>query len=395
MCEAVVLEGEGVFGALPKYDGGTYTFLIDYLPYVSGDGMEHRDSTIITGTGNLRDAAPRLIGSVSHEFFHSWNVKRIRPKSLEPFDFERADMSGELWFAEGFTNYYGPLALKRAGLMPLDRFVRGMGFAVNAVLTAPGRKVFDVIGMSRLAPFVDAATSIDPTNEGNNFISYYTYGQALALGLDLLIREQFPGKSLDDWMRTMWREHPDIDKPYTLPDLQQTLGETVGNPEFAAQFFQHHIYGKEPMDYERVVAAAGLVLRKSSPGQAWIGPARGLSFTEKYADVLAYAQRDSPLYNAGVDKGDHILEWDGKTLKSAAEFDNWLAGHKPGDVVKLKIVRRNGPADVQMTLAENPNVELVTFEDAHRTVTPEITAFRQSWLGSKALHPLPAIDKMP
>ncbi|HZS53654.1 MAG TPA: PDZ domain-containing protein [Bryobacteraceae bacterium] len=395
MCEAVVLEEEGVFGALPKYDGGTYTFLIDYLPYVSGDGMEHRDSTIITGTGNLRDAAPRLIGSVSHEFFHSWNVKRIRPKSLEPFDFERADMSGELWFAEGFTNYYGPLALKRAGLMPLDRFVRGMGFAVNAVLTAPGRKVFDVIGMSRLAPFVDAATSIDPTNEGNNFISYYTYGQALALGLDLLIREQFPGKSLDDWMRTMWREHPDIDKPYTLPDLQQTLGETVGNPEFAAQFFQHHIYGKEPMDYERVVAAAGLVLRKSSPGQAWIGPARGLSFTEKYADVLAYAQRDSPLYNAGVDKGDHILEWDGKTLKSAAEFDNWLAGHKPGDVVKLKIVRRNGPADVQMTLAENPNVELVTFEDAHRTVTPEITAFRQSWLGSKALHPLPAIDKMP
>jgi len=395
MCEAVVLEEEGVFGALPKYDGGTYTFLIDYLPYVSGDGMEHRDSTIITGTGNLRDAAPRLIGSVSHEFFHSWNVKRIRPKLLEPFDFERADMSGELWFAEGFTNYYGPLALKRAGLMPLDRFVRGMGFAVNAVLTAPGRKVFDVIGMSRLAPFVDAATSIDPTNEGNNFISYYTYGQALALGLDLLIREQFPGKSLDDWMRTMWREHPDIDKPYTLPDLQQTLGETVGNPEFAAQFFQHHIYGKEPMDYERVVAAAGLVLRKSSPGQAWIGPARGLSFTEKYADVLAYAQRDSPLYNAGVDKGDHILEWDGKTLKSAAEFDNWLAGHKPGDVVKLKIVRRNGPADVQMTLAENPNVELVTFEDAHRTVTPEITAFRQSWLGSKALHPLPAIDKMP
>ncbi len=166
MCEAVVLEEEGVFGALPRYDGGTYTFLIDYLPYASGDGMEHRDSTVITGTGNLTDSASRLIGTVSHEFFHSWNVKRIRPKSLEPFDFEHADMSGELWFAEGFTNYYGILVLKRTGLSSLDQFARSMGMAVNNILSAPGREVFDVIDMSRMAPFVDAATSIDPNNMG-------------------------------------------------------------------------------------------------------------------------------------------------------------------------------------------------------------------------------------
>lgn len=395
MCEAVVLEEESVFGAFPKYDGGTYTFLIDYLPYASGDGMEHRDSTVISGTGNLKDSASRMIGTVSHEFFHSWNVKRIRPKSLEPFDFERADMSGELWFAEGFTNYYGILALRRAGLSSLDEFVRGMGLAVNNVLTAPGREVFDVIDMSRLAPFVDAATSIDPNNMGNNFISYYTYGQALAFGIDLMIRELFPGKSLDDWMRTMWREHPDMDKPYTLADLQNTLGETVGSSEFATQIFQHHIYGKEPVDYGSVVGAGGLVLRKSHAGQAWIGPARGLSFTDRGLELGNYTQRGSPLYLAGVDKGDRILEWDGKALKSMSELDDWLAKHKPGDTVALKIVRRDGPHRVQLTLQENPTEELVTFEEAGQPVTPEITAFRQNWLGSKALHPLPAIDKMP
>lgn len=395
MCEAVVLEEEGVFGAFPKYDGGTYTFLVDYLPYVSGDGMEHRDSTVISAAASLSESAPRLIGTASHEFFHSWNVKRIRPKSLEPFDFEHADMSGELWFAEGFTNYYGILVLRRAGLLTTDQFAGAMGSAVNAVLTDPGRKVFNVIDMSRQAPFADAARSIDPTNQGNNFISYYTYGQALALGIDLLIRERFPGKSLDDWMRTMWREHPDIDKPYTLDDLQKTLGETVNDAAFAAEIFRHHIYGKEPLDYAQVAAAAGLVLRKAHPGQSWVGSARGITFSDQGAELAAYAERGSPLYNAGLDKGDRIVEWDSKPLKSLNEFDNWLANHKPGDSVSLKVIRRDGPRDVQLTLAENPALELVTFERAGRPVTPEISAFRQAWLASKALHPLPAIGKMP
>lgn len=391
MCQAVVLEEEGVFGALPTYDGGTYTFLVDYLPYASGDGMEHRDSTVITGRGNLQESARYLIGAVSHEFFHSWNVKRIRPKSLEPFDFERADMSGELWFAEGFTNYYGMLVLKRIGLWSTDQLVGAMGAAVNEVLTAPGRKEFDVIDMSRMAPFVDAATSIDPTNEGNNFISYYIYGQALAFGIDLMIREQFPGKSLDDWMRVMWREHPDINKPYTLSDLEHSLAETVGSANFAAQVFEHQIIGKEPLPYSKSVSAAGLVLTKSHPGQAWVGPSRGLTFSDKSAELTTYAQRGSPLYNAGLDKGDRILEWDGKPLKSTTEFNEWLAKRKPGDTISLSVSRRNGPSEVQLTLIEDPTVQLVTFEQAGQALTPEITSFRHNWLGSKALHPLPVL----
>ena len=133
-------------------------------------------------------------------------------------------MSGELWFAEGFTSYYGPLLMERAGFSSLDDLAREMSGGVNRVLNAPGHELFSVVEMSEQAPLVDAARAVDATNFRNTFISYYTYGAALAFGLDLRIREQFPGKSLDDWMRVMWRRHRDIDEPYTLADLQSLGG---------------------------------------------------------------------------------------------------------------------------------------------------------------------------
>ena len=120
--ETIVREARHVFGEYPAFEGNTYTFIADYLPWASGDGMEHRNSTILTQHAR-RSATNRLglLDTVSHEFFHAWNVERIRPRSLEPFNFEDANMSGELWLAEGFTSYYGPLVLQRAGLIDAGR----------------------------------------------------------------------------------------------------------------------------------------------------------------------------------------------------------------------------------------------------------------------------------
>jgi predicted metalloprotease with PDZ domain len=394
MCKRVVLEEAGVFGRFPKYDTGTYTFLVDYLPYASGDGMEHRDSTVISSKGDLKTSWSSLIETVSHEFFHSWNVRRIRPRSLEPFDFDRVDMSGELWFAEGFTNYYGMLALERAGFTKLDEFAGQMGWAVNRVLTAPGRKVHSAVDMSRLAPFVDAAKSIDPNNFTNTFISYYTYGQALAFGIDLEIREHYPGKSLDDWMRAMWREHPDIDKPYTLKDLESTLAE-VTDADFAANIFARHIEGLEPLDYAALVSAAGLELRPKEPQMPWLGAAK-LDYSSDGAKIDGPTLRGSTLYNAGLDDGDRIVRWDNKSLANESAVREWLAKHKAGEQVSLQVRRRAGlEQSITATLVADPTVVLVSYESEHKEVTPAMKAFRAAWLSSKAIHPLSEIPAMP
>jgi len=392
MAKAVVTEEEGVFGAFPKYDGGNYTFLIDYLPYASGDGMEHRDSTVISGTRSLKQAATQNIGTVAHEFFHSWNMERIRSKGIEPFDFERANMSGELWFGEGFTNYYGPLVLKRAGLNSIDRFLQTVGGAVNTVLTAPGREVFNVVEMAQQAPFVDAATSNDPVNTQNTFISYYTYGEAIALGADLTIRTKFPGKSLDDWMRQLWKEHPDVQKPYGLEDLQTALGNATGDKGFAADFFKRHVLGKEPLEYQTLLASAGVELRKRPGNHVWLGAVR-YSLSDSGMDITGPVLRDSPAYTAGLDRGDKVLEFDGKVLKTEGDLTKWLDGHKPGDVVKLKVESRDGKKDVEVTLTESPSMEAVTFEHAGKPVTKEQLALREQWLSSKAVHALPELKK--
>jgi len=383
MCKTVVAEERGVYGEFPKYDHGTYTFLVDFLPYADGDGMEHRDSTVISGKLNLHEQSHAAIGIVSHEFFHSWNVKRIRPKSLEPFDFERADMSGELWFAEGFTNYYGILVLRRAGLESLDEFVHSMGSAVNAVLNDPGNKVLSAVGMSEQAPFVDAARSIDATNTANNFISYYTYGQALAFGIDLAIRSHYPGKSLDDWMRAMWREHPDVDRPYTLDDLEHTLAE-VTDQEFAHEMFSEHISGLKPLDYEHLVTPAGLALSLAHPGQPWLGFTR-LNSSDAGLELTGPSLRGSPLYSAGIDSGD-VIQTCGQeemAVKNLSSLISCMAKRKPGDTVTFHVKGRGGARDVAVTLTQDPALKLASLEEAGQTVTPEMMAFRKSWLSSK------------
>ena len=123
---AIVREERAVFGELAPYDGGVYTFLADYLPWVDGDAMEHRNSTVMTSQRSIAEGRDALLDTVAHEFFHSWNVERIRPVSLEPFALTDVNMSGELWLAEGFTNYYGSLATVRSGVASFEDFVANL-----------------------------------------------------------------------------------------------------------------------------------------------------------------------------------------------------------------------------------------------------------------------------
>src|SRR6185503_11236772 len=159
--QKIVNEEAAIFGEFPAFDTGTYTFLGDYVPWGGGDGMEHRNSTVVASPVSLRNPGMVLdaLDTVSHEFFHAWNVERIRPASLEPFNFEEANISGELWLAEGFTQYYGPLIMTRAGLSAPD--AAGLVRNAVAVINSPARRFRSAVEMSQMAPFSDAAVSID------------------------------------------------------------------------------------------------------------------------------------------------------------------------------------------------------------------------------------------
>lgn len=259
-----ILQQKAVMGELPNYDFGAYTFLACYMPNITGDGMEHRNSTFVTYTRSLANGGIlQNLGTVSHEFFHCWNVERIRPDSLEPFDFSKTNMSGELWFAEGFTNYYGDLSICRAKIISQEKYIKNLQGGFNYVWNSTGRDFFNPIEMSYQAAFVDAAKSVDPNNRRKTFISYYYYGQYLALALDLSLREQ--NLNLDDYMKLVWNNYGKNEIPYTNNDLHQTLNSFAGK-EFGNHFFNNYIYKSGMPDFERLFKIVGVELTKNDNG---------------------------------------------------------------------------------------------------------------------------------
>jgi len=383
LIKRIVPEQAGVFGELARYDWGTYTFISDYLPWASGDGMEHRNSTVLSGTLPLATGMMGNFGTVAHEFFHSWNVERIRPRTLEPFDFTRANMSGELWLAEGFTNYYGPLTTRRAGISGDAELASSLGGAVNAVINGRGRRYLSAVEMSRQAPFVDAAQSIDPQNRQNTFISYYTWGAAIAVGLDLTLRSRFPGRDLDDFMQRMWVRFGKTGIPYDIEDVQTTLGQVTGDPAFATDYFNRYIAGHEVPDYEALFAGVGFVLRKTRPGSAWLGDVAFTATSGRLA-LATGAPVGTPIYDAGLERGDVIRTLDGQPAATNGMVDSVLRRHRPGDTIAVAFESRGQAVTGRIVLAENPGLELVPAEQAG--VTPSAAALdaRHRWLASKA-----------
>jgi predicted metalloprotease with PDZ domain len=369
-----------IFGELPEFDFGTYTFIADYLPYVSGDGMEHRNSTILASTQSFVEADYGQLGTLSHEFIHAWNVERIRPTSLEPFDFERANMSDSLWFAEGFTSYYGELAIRRAGESSVSDFAESLTYWVNTVSNAPGRNFSGPTGMSMRAPFVDAATAIDPTNFDNIHISYYTYGAAIALALDLAIRENYEGLSLDSLMQAMWVEYGKTGRPYTNDDIRAALAEVTGSELFARRFFDRYVDDSELPDYAALLENAGMRLQLAHASSAWAGPV-SFEFDGKEAIISNNTIIGTPLYDAGLDRGDQVVAVDRLKITSQGRWNNALRRYEPGETATIRYVQRGIERTAELTFDADPTLEIVTVEAAGDDASREQLAFREAWLG--------------
>jgi len=384
--EKIVRESMTIFGEYPVFDTGTYTFLADYLPGNGGDGMEHRNSTVVSGRGNVRSG----LGTASHEFFHAWNVERIRPQGLEPFNYEEANLTDSLWVAEGFTQYYGSLIMGRAGLSDVKRTVAGMGSLANAVINGSGRQFRSAVEMSHMAPFTDAARAVDPTNFSSTFISYYTYGGAIALGLDLSLRDKTNGKvTLDDYMRTLWKTYGKpggpqpglVAKPYALTDLRDRLVDVSGDRAFAEDFYRRYMIGREVVDYARLLERAGVVLRKRNAGRAWAGDVRAAADgVNRIGNLQAPG---TPAYEAGLEQNDVIADVNGKPVASIQQFNEAVASLKPGERLTVAIKRGAATTTAVITLREDPDLEAVPIEDTGGSPTAEQKAFRDAWLGSR------------
>ncbi len=369
----VVLEQKQVFGEVPTFDYGEYIFLACYMPNATGDGMEHRNSTSIPSSRSLSNGGIETnIGTVAHEFFHIWNVERLRPKSLEPFDFSRANMSGDLWFAEGFTSYFDDLSLVRSGIISQEKYFDGLTRTFNYVWTSPARQFFNPIEMSYQAPFTDAARSVDETNRENTFISYYSYGSMLGLALDLSLREK--NLTLDGYMTLMWNRFGKPEIPYTVEDLHKTLNTFAGK-EFGDDFFNNYIYKSGMPNYEPLLRQVGVTLETKNN--------ISVGAIVRNQKILSNPKIGTSAYKAGIQKGDKLLKVGTIALDGNVDVNAVLNTFKIGEKVIVVVERFLSQKEITLTIGTNVSYELKLLDDSSKEVSKKIKQLRASWLNSK------------
>ena len=371
----IVLAQKDVFGELPAFDYGTYTFLACYMPNASGDGMEHRNATILTNTQGLAEGGmENNIGTVSHEFFHSWNVERIRPKSLEPFSFSEANMSGALWFAEGFTSYYTNFILCRAGIITPRQYIEGLSGTFNYVWNSPARQFFNPIEMSYQAPFVDAATSVDPVNRENTFISYYAYGSVLGLALDLSLREN--GLNLDDFMKEVWQAYGKNETPYSIQNLHTSLNDYAGKT-FGNTFFENYIYKSGMPDYQPLLESVGVILRQNLE-KPYLG-VRATLDGDGNGVIKSNPKIGSPAYEAGLNTGDVITAINSEAFP-VERFDTFIDQFKVGDTLKVNFERFGTAKFTSVVLKSDPEYKIYLMETEGEKPSKKQLKMRKDWL---------------
>jgi predicted metalloprotease with PDZ domain len=385
--EKIVRAEVGMWGP-PEFD--EYTFLIHFAADDrSGDGMEHLTSTQIIQPGALADPGlyEGTLGTVSHEFFHGWNVKRLRPQELGPWDFTRPLATRGLWVAEGFTNYYGHLMLRRAGIWDDREFLRRAADTIRGIESAQGSHLMSAEESSLSAPFLDDAPHAQLTNLRNTAISYYPKGELIGMVMDLLVRGRTKGKaSLDDIMRDMYEQFylksPNSSyylrgRGYQTEDLERVASHRAGFD--LSDFFKRHIRDVEVLPYEEAFAYVGLRFVKTQSEEPY-DAGLSLDFENPRAVRIDNVGNNSPAEDAGLQANDQILLLGGQVVTR----DSWrrtLARFKAGDSVPVTVKRDRRTIKANIVLGQPERFDYRIEEKADATV--EQKTLRAAWLSGK------------
>ncbi|MFG0260415.1 MAG: M61 family metallopeptidase, partial [Phycisphaerales bacterium JB041] len=321
-----------------------YVFLVHSQPGIGG-GTEHLNSTIMhtrpqTFTSDSSYAG--FLGLVSHEMFHTWNVKRLRPAGLTPYDYQGENYTDLLWVAEGTTSYYDDVTLVRAGLLDPERYLAQMSRTISRERLRPGYAVQSLADSS-----YDAWIKYNRStpNDINTTVSFYTKGALVSLMLDLEIRGRTDNRvSLDDVLRKLYLEHPLDAGGYTTEDLIGAIESLTGST--FREFFGAYVSGTQTLDLDRAFAFAGLRLVEGErPRGSYLGLSMG-------GNDVRTVRADGPAFAAGVQVGDTLETVNGEELEDG--LDDLLEETRPGTTLILGLTRRGEPREIRVVTMARP-----------------------------------------
>ncbi|MBD2169285.1 M61 family metallopeptidase [Calothrix membranacea FACHB-236] len=332
-----------IFGGLPYQ---RYVFLLHLFHQAYG-GLEHKNScSLIYQRFGFRaqDKYERFMQLVAHEFFHLWNVKRIRPKALEVFDYDQENYTPSLWFCEGTTSHYDLLIPLWAGIYDSKSYLNHLSKEITRFLTTPGRKVQPLSESS-----FDAWIKLyrPDANSGNSQISYYLKGAMVSLLLDLLIRAKHRNqRSLDDVMRQMWQQFGKAEIGFT-PEQLQTVIESIAGIDLG-DFFKRYLDSTDELPFNEYLEPFGLQLAAEQEEEPYLGIKVN---TENGKEIIKFVEAGSPAQQAGIDPGDELLAINGIKV-TANNLSDRLKDFQAQDSIQVAVFHQDLLRSVTVTLAQ-------------------------------------------
>lgn len=368
----VVEAATAIYGENPNKH---YTFIVHNFAK-GGGGLEHLNSTVLGASRNAyatEKGYTDFLGLVAHEYHHLWNVKRLRPVALGPFDYENENYTTDLWIAEGFTAYYENKLMLRAGLITPEKFVSDLVNATSNVINTPGAKI-----QSAAESSFDAWIKYYRPNENSNnsSVSYYSKGEVVGLLMDLEIAHATKGtRSLDDVMKAMYEQCKKLNRGYTDAEFK-TMVEKVSGISFT-DFWAKYVNGVYPVEYAKYFGYAGVKVKDDNEGNniSYLGATSKI--TEGHNVIIAVS-RNSAAWNDGLNVNDEVVSVDGVAADSVLAKMAVLRDKKPGDVVTIKVKRDLLDKDIKVTLKANPNVKLMAGAE---NLTDEERSVLKKWMG--------------